>query len=158
MSKSLTHTVEMTSKLVYADLSCVALNERVAHYTLCIRDWDKQDNFIWWFDFRLEPTFATVPAASKILPHSKMVKSSQKVYHSPLLTKLSLNPGYTRYKIVLINFVQKIHLICYVKSPNQNVFLIKYGILGIVWLVPYTFYSIVSKMNSVWKVGEWRRP
>ena len=32
--------------------------------TVCIRDLDKL-NFIYWFDFRLEPIIATVPVASK---------------------------------------------------------------------------------------------
>ena len=40
---------------------------------VCIRDLDKL-NLIWWFDIRLEPIFATAPAAPKMLLASKVTK------------------------------------------------------------------------------------
>ena len=44
-----------------------------------VMDEDKL-NLIWWFDFRLEPIFATSRATYKILLASKVVKTENTVY------------------------------------------------------------------------------
>ena len=53
--------------------------------TLCIGDLDKLNLMIWWFDYRLQPTFANVQAASKMQLTSKVVISHTKIIISLIL-------------------------------------------------------------------------
>ena len=59
--------------------------------TMCIRELDLI-NLILWFDFRLDPIFATTPVAPKILLASKMVKSDKKITIYLILPRFSPNP------------------------------------------------------------------
>ena len=51
---------------------------------------------IWHFVFRLEPIFASAPAASKNNTHSKVVKCDPKIIISLLSQSLGLNHCYGR--------------------------------------------------------------
>ena len=54
-------------------------------YTVCIRDLDKLNLAIWWFDFRLEPNSGNDLSALKFLLTLKSFKSDTKVIISLLL-------------------------------------------------------------------------
>jgi len=61
---------------------------------------------IWWFDFRLTPSFVIFQVAKKFT--ADVVKSDSKIIISLLLSKLSKNPGYfflLQEKNELINFI-----------------------------------------------------
>ena len=105
-------------------------------------------NLIWWFDFRIEPIFATF---QKNLPISKVVKSDPKGIMLLLLSRYSLNLRYLykKNKNKIKNFVtQNVTNLwtCIVNVTNSRYWLSK------CINIPIDLYIVFNKTERIYHI------